>query len=264
MNRLSVAAAIAAAALLTRPAAAVTIFDDRVAFAAVAGQLLTDDYEDPGYAEFQGDDAMNAVKGLTRYETTAFADFDEVIAFGGEHVYAGGFTAGSFRLDFTADSLGGSGVRSVGFDYANNVQNPYVAFVRFADGSSENFTLDSAAFALPDTPHFFGLVSDVAITSIHIGLAGGGATSANLFILDDLSVAAPVPEPGTATLLGVGMALVAAARGRRRHASGPARHLTRERRCNHTPLEVLAWSPDGSDARSWGACSASRPVRRRR
>jgi hypothetical protein len=215
MRTILVAAAMAAAALLTRPASALTIFDDRTPFVAAAGPLLTDDYEDPGYAEFQGDAAMNAVKGLTRYETTNFPDFDEVIAFEGDHVYAGGFTSGSFRLDFTAESLGGRGVHSVGFDYANNVQTPYVAFVEFADGSSRDFALQSAPFALPDTPHFFGLVSPVAITSIHIGLAGGGATFANFFILDDLSVAAPVPEPGTGVLLGAGIAILAAVRGRR-------------------------------------------------
>jgi hypothetical protein len=175
-----------------QPGNSPTVFDSRLAFTAAAGVLLTDDYEDPGYAEFQDDASMNAVKGLTRYKTTFFPNFDEVIATPNGHIYAGGFTSGSFQLDFTASSLGGSGVRAVGFDFANNIPAPYVAFVSFADGSSQNFTLHASPFQiLSPLPDFFGLTSSVAVTRIHIGLMDGGATSANLFAIDNLSVAAP-------------------------------------------------------------------------
>jgi hypothetical protein len=206
MKRLSVVAAVASAALSLQPAESVTVFESRAEFTAVAGALLTDDYEDAGYEEFQDDASMSAVKGATRYQTTFFPDFDEVIDFSGQHVYAGGFTAGSFRLDFTAGSLGGSGVHAVGFDYFNGLAMPYVAFVRFADGSSEHFMLPSAGFSLPPLTDFLGLTSSIEITGIHIGLANGGATADNLFAIDNLSVASPVPEPGSATLLGVGIA----------------------------------------------------------
>ena len=199
-------------------ALSVDVFAQRAEFSAAAGTLITDDFEDPGYAEFQDDAAMTAVKGLTRYETTFFPDFNEVIAFGEQHVYAGGFTSGSFRLDFTAGSLGGTGVRSVGFDYANSTLNPYVAFVSFADGTSRSFVLESSNLQLPLTPQFFALVSDVAITRIHIGLADGGATSTNIFAMDDLSVAQPVPEPGTSALLGMALAILTLKRGRSSHA----------------------------------------------
>jgi hypothetical protein len=171
-----------------------TVFDSRSAFTSAAGALLSDDYEDPGYAEFQDDASMNAVKGLTRYKTTFFPDFDEVIATPNGHIYAGGFTSGSFQLDFTAPSLGGSGVHAVGFDFANNIPMPYVAFVSFADGTSQNFMLHASPFQfLSPPPDFFGLTSSVAITRIHIGLMDGGATSDNLFAIDNLSVAAPEP-----------------------------------------------------------------------
>jgi hypothetical protein len=227
MTRLAIVAAVSIAAISSPPAGSVTLFDSRTEFAAAAGDLLIDDFEDPGYAEFQSDDSMNAVKGLTRYETTFFPDFNEVIELPGGHVYAGGFTSGSFRLDFTAESLGGSGVRAVAFDYFNDVASPYAAFVSFADGTSRGFTLQTAGFQLPPLPLFFGLTSDVAITQIHIGLAGGGATSGNLFALDDLSVATPVPEPGTMTLLGIGVATFAWARSRRLYQVAPERRSSR-------------------------------------
>jgi hypothetical protein len=176
----------------TEPGDSVTVFDSRSAFTSAAGALLTDDYEDPGYAEFQDDAHMDAVKGLTRYKTTFFADFDEVIATPNGHIYAGGFTGGSFQLDFTAPSLGGAGVHAAGFDFANNLPMPYVAFVSFADGTSRNFLLHASAFQfLSPPPDFFGLTSAVEITRIHIGLMDAGATSNNLFAIDNLSVAAP-------------------------------------------------------------------------
>ena len=182
------------AATPIQPGGAVTVFDSRSAFASAAGVLLTDDYEDPGYAEFQDDATMNAVKGLTRYRTTFFPDFDEAIATQNGHIYAGGFTSGSFELDFTAPALGGSGVHAVGFDFANNIPMPYVAFVSFADGTSQNFMLHASAFQiLSPPPDFFGLISSIEITRIHVGLMDGGATSSNLFAIDNLSVAAPEP-----------------------------------------------------------------------
>jgi hypothetical protein len=174
-----------------RCAGAVISFNSRPTFVSAGGVLLTDDYEDPDYGANMFDDAMSGVKGLTQYKTTSQINADEVIAFGNQHVYAGGFTSGSFQLDFTAPSLGGSGVHAVGFDYINDTVNPYVAFVTFADGSSQNFTLHARPFAPPPLPDFFGLTSSLAITQVHLGLLNGGATQSNLFAIDNLSVSAP-------------------------------------------------------------------------
>ena len=86
--------------------------------------------------------------------------------------------------------------------------------IAIADGSpafrtaAANYVADLPGYVLAGT-------SEIAITQIHIGLAGGGATADNLFALDNLSVAAPVPEPGTMTLLGLGVASFALIRPRR-------------------------------------------------
>jgi hypothetical protein len=85
-------------------------------------------------------------------------------------------------------------VHAVGFDFANNIPAPYVAFIGFADGTSQNFMLHASAFQfLSPLPDFFGLTSSVEITRIHIGLMDGGPTSANVFAIDNLSIAAPEP-----------------------------------------------------------------------
>ena len=214
MRALPLVVAATIAVVSSAAFAAPIVFDSRSAFTSAAGALITDDYEDPGYAEFQDDASMNAVRRLTRYRTTFFMNFDEVIATPNGHIYAGGFTSGSFQLDFTAPSLGGSGVHAVGFDFANNLPMPYVAFVTFADGSSQNFVLHASAFQiLSPPPDFFGLISSIEITGIHIGLPDGGATSNNLFAMDNLSVAS-VPEPGSFALLGIGLAALARLRSK--------------------------------------------------
>lgn len=193
-------AALFAVQLVSQPAHAATVtYTDRVSFEATLGASVTDDYSDPGYVFIQSNTDMSAVLGETDYESTGFDDLNIVT---NAVRYCAGCN-GSFKLSFQTTSVGtATGVFGVGFDFLNNAQVfLYNAYVEFGDGSFTNF-------ALPQTDRnlkFFGITSDLLITSIHLGLANGATTRFGNFQLDNLTVGAQaVPEPATGLLLGLG------------------------------------------------------------
>ncbi len=87
---------------------------------------------------------------------------------------------GSFRLTFTSTSVGTSqGVIGAGFDNLITGTGFY-AFVTFGDSTTADFPLNGLAF--------FRIISPSLIRSIHVGLAGCGATQADVITIDNLSI----------------------------------------------------------------------------
>ena len=190
-------------------------YNDRSSFEATLSTIITDDYSATAYSvgdnfdtlstDSHSNSQMNSIFGETDYFTTGFSNLNLIIKQPANPSYCAGCN-GSFRLGFTTTSIGNaSGVFGVGFDILGNSSSlPYDAFVTFGDSSTINFDLGIG-------PGFFGLTSDIGITSIHLGLANGIATTEGSFEIDNLTIG--VPEPTTIALLGLGLAGI----GYRRH-----------------------------------------------
>lgn len=206
--KLASASALVSGLLLTSAFAATT-FSDRAIFAPTLDTSVTDDYSSAGYGaplNILSDAGMSAVVGETGYSSTGFSNHNLIVSsagFAGNSYCAG--CNGSFNLDFTSTSVGTSdGVFGVGFDFFN-LGNPInTAFVTFGDGSTENYTLSNTLNS------FFGISSDLLITSMHLGLLNGGTTTAGSFALDNLTIGSisAVPLPAALPLYGAGIALI--------------------------------------------------------
>jgi hypothetical protein len=95
---------------------------------------------------------------------------------------------GSYELRFanTSISEGGIGVQGVGIDIIVNSNNlPYVAYVTYGDGTTENFQLPVVSFG---ENVFFGITSPQLIEKIHFGLVNGGTTTSGIFSIDNLTL----------------------------------------------------------------------------
>ena len=207
---------------LTMPATAhanTITYSNSLTFQAALGASVTDSYSDPGYQNGNkvngaGFDiffnaAMSAVLGETDYQTTGHTD-QNILENGsdGDYDYCAGCN-GSFRLTFTTTTVGtASGVYGAGFNFANTDPTvPYHAFVTFGDGSTADYLL--AVTPLFNFTNFFGITSDLLISSIHLGLANGGTTTGGAFAIDDLTIgAASVPDATSTLGLFMGVALL--------------------------------------------------------
>ncbi|MFG6095133.1 PEP-CTERM sorting domain-containing protein [Leptothoe sp. ISB3NOV94-8A] len=197
-------------------AVAFTIFSDRPTFENQLETFIVDDYSDPGYAagdifdiavfDIHSDANMSSIIGETQYTTTGGADDNFIPSQASDRYYCAGCN-GSFLLDFTSTSVGdSSGVFGVGFDIEGTAEAVFgtFAFVTFGDGSTDNFFLPE----FQDV--FWGITSDLNISSIAFGLEDGGTNTDNdvqRMALDNLTIGSnptpseSVPEP--ATLLGL-------------------------------------------------------------
>jgi hypothetical protein len=187
--------------------ATVIFYDSRSAFEAAVGASIADDYSAPAYATINGaDNQMDKVFGETRYDTTGFRNANTVspniFGFDGPAYCAG--CNGSFILDFRHTSVGTArGVFGVGFDFVNNGDPFYTAFITFGDRSSVNVPVP---MEFQPTTGFFGVTSDLLIGTIALGLPDGGTTQSGFFAIDNLTIAAAdppdsIPEPSTIALL---------------------------------------------------------------
>ena len=97
----------------------------------------------------------------------------------------------------------------VGLDVENSLTDPtYHAFVKFGDGSTQDIllpTVFAGTFAF-EPSIFWGITSDLGISSIHFGDANGAPTNRGSLVIDNLTIAGTVPEPGTLALLGIALA----------------------------------------------------------
>lgn len=191
------------------------IYSDRSTFEATLEDILIDDYSNPAYTSgdiFDSDydiftnTAMSAVFGETIYQSTGYPDWNIIASPSpGEFIYCAGCN-GSFLLDFTDTSIGTpNGVYGVGLDIVESV-NVYgiTAFITFGDGSTANY-------ALPDASPFWGITSELLISSIHFGLPDGGTLVDNgRMAIDNLTIGsvAHVPAPATTTLMLFAMGII--------------------------------------------------------
>ncbi|USG63186.1 hypothetical protein NBZ79_09380 [Sneathiella marina] len=203
-------------------AVAATTYTDRSLFEPTLGTSVTDDYSNAGYGRppiatsnrFTNEE-MSDVLGETEYTATSIGypiNSNSVFGVnsGNGQAYCAGCN-GSFNLGFTSTSVGTSdGVFGVGFDFLNLEDPFYTAFVTFGDGTTANYALpQSNSFQ-----NFFGITSDLLVTSMHLGLIDGATTQLEgLFVIDNLTIgsAAPlsaVPLPAALPLYGAGMALL--------------------------------------------------------
>ncbi len=160
-------------------AATPTYYNNQATFNAAIGTSKTDDDSNPGYVFIQNNAQMSAVFNETDYETTGFQNLN--IVNGG--FYCAGCN-GSFKLIFTTTSVGTpAGVEAVGPTIpVHNMGVPYFAYITFGDNTTANI-------ALPAAGSFWGVSAPERITSIHMGLSGGGATTSGSFGIDNLTIA---------------------------------------------------------------------------
>lgn len=194
-----------AAAFVSTSAFASTLFNNSAAFNATLGSTVVDTYESSGYAFFQNDAQMSSVLGETKYHSTGFNNLNLVPTSGSGHYYCAGCN-GTFKLDFTSTSVSGvGGVFGVGFNFFNYTPS-YNAYVTYGNGSTEEIVLGNANFPASS---FWGVTSNLLVSSIHFSLPGGGTTTSGSFGIDNLTIgnaAHSVPETGSFALFGLGLA----------------------------------------------------------
>jgi hypothetical protein len=164
-----------------------TTYSTRTSLEAMLNTKIVDDFS-TGYGQFNTDAGMSAVRGETKFTSTSYSNWNLVL----NGTYCAGCN-GSFRMDFGTTSVSqGGGVFGVGFDYfSNSPTTPFLAYVTFGDGSSANLGLNVGN-------GFFGLTSTLGVSSIHIGLTNGVASTAGYFVMDNLEIGnanPPKPKP---------------------------------------------------------------------
>ncbi|MCH9687183.1 MAG: hypothetical protein K0V04_37455 [Deltaproteobacteria bacterium] len=182
-------AAVALCAANDARAATPTYYNDAVTFGTDINLTVTDDYSNPGYVFIQDNALMSGVLGEVDYMSTGFNNLNIITNMANDPRYCAGCN-GSFELSFQTTSVGdATGVVGVGFDIDSHSQNqPYFAFITFADGTTDNIQL-------PPAPAFWGVAAPERIERIHVGLTMGGTTQSGSISIDNLTVGDGVAGP---------------------------------------------------------------------
>lgn len=193
--------------------ASVDVYTTRNSFEQTLGTKITDDYENPGYKPSSltvlSDAAMSSVLGQTQYKATWFLNQNMISTANGlpnNHFYCSGCN-GTFDLIFTHTSVGdSSGVYGVGFDLYSSVGTR--AMVTLGDGSISSVDLPTQPYTTGAQSTFFGITSNQHIATISFVDAyphTGG------FVIDNLTIGSPIPEPSILSLSSLCLAAVFAA-----------------------------------------------------
>jgi hypothetical protein len=185
----------------TAHASPITLFSDRTSWeAAVATVISTTTFEENGSGGFTFHDTSATFDGATYVVDAGFLfTVDPDFACPG-YCEIGTGDVLSAQAGATVLSVSGGGVTALAFDFLT------------WSGSTLPITLSTGeVLSLPTVPFvagFFGITSTVPITGI-------GLTVTDVLNLDNVSVVAAVPEPGTLLML-TGLAAVGARRRLRR------------------------------------------------
>jgi hypothetical protein len=228
--------AILALALLplAQAMASPVYYSDRGSFLASIGQSITDDYS--GYAippdgnVVLSNAQMNSVLGEAEYQSISFENLNlvgHIYVYGDGGNYCAGCN-GNFRTAFGNTSLTvNGGVFGVGVDIVYHTSRHTsigdidpgdrvvdgTVLVEFADASVEAVTIPADIGFFGPEVFFVGLTDPRGIKSLTFGTEP--LPLRHSWTIDNLTIAAQIPEPATFALLGLGLVGVAASRRRR-------------------------------------------------
>ena len=194
-------------------ASAASVYGNEFVFRTQVGATIFDNYSNPGYLTgdsstdtpipgatiaFFSDQGISNVLGETAYigDLSSPANIVSTSSFsGGSRSYYCYGCNWSFTLDFTNTSVTNTGgVYGVGLNIGENQSNApspniiFDAIVNFADSSTVDYSLPFVPYT-SQSPVFWGITSDVPISSIHITAPGGGVSGDGSFHLDALTIA---------------------------------------------------------------------------
>lgn len=211
-SRLTVLRPLALAAALVAGGAAqasISVYTDEAAFlAALSGSLVgTDSFDD--FVNSSGPVTRDA--GSLQYTVDA-SPRDNLIRTGGEE--DGWLTAASKRntLSFTNFSAGTFAAGAYFFGVTDGEQASKGIVVIDASGADQSAERQLTLTKRAET-FFVGFISDAPLTSVTAKYVGGGGA---LTTVNNLTLAAPVPEPETYALLLSGLAVIGFIARRRR------------------------------------------------